>query len=291
LASQRRILAILNPAAGGGRASRRFERVLPRLRQLGKVEVATTTAPGHAEELARAADASVVVAAGGDGTVHEVVNGLLAVPASRALAVAPLGTGCDFARNLGMRGREGRWNGRERRIDVGHAKFTDGTTRYFVNAANLGASTASPRRVNSSALLRRAGAAAYVIAGLPEVVRRPTQTYEVQHDGEVARATELLNLSICNGPRFGGGLCLVPEARLDDGALHVAAIGALGVGALLNALRVGYSAGTAPRPGVETRAVGEIRVVGEGNVELDGEIPGELPATFRITRRAISVLV
>lgn len=298
-APERQILAIVNPAAGGGRGARRFEPLRGDLeRWPGRLQVRTTSKRGDAERLAgwAAADGiDLVVAVGGDGTVHEVVNGILAADggARPGLAIIPVGTGCDFAVSLGLPARASATAPRRSvRVDVGRMRCTTGDgkkVRFFLNAANMGASTAAARRIRDSALLKRAGAVAYVAAGLPEVLARTATRFVVAESGGVERAEYLLNLSVCNGPRFGGGLTLAPQATLFDGEFHVARIGRGSLVGLLRTLSAGYSQPLCPPPGVEVHGVKRLTVDGEAAIEMDGEISGRLPAEFTLLPQALEV--
>ncbi len=296
--SRRRVLVIVNPAAGGGRGLRRFASRRHEIESWPvDLQIKTTAAPGDAEALATAAtNVDLVVAVGGDGTVHEVVNGLLSSSAPPPpLAILPVGTACDFARNLGSSAvRAGRMPSQRIAVDVGRASVTLGPAqveRFFVNAANMGASTAASRRVNDSVVLRRVGAAAYVLAGLPEILSRPAADYAWLNDGRERRTERLLNLSVCNGARFGGGLCLAPAATLTDHLLHVARIATRSHLGLLRTLAAGYADRAAPPPGVRVNSTRTITIEGDGPVELDGELLGTLPATFSIVPGGLDLLV
>lgn len=300
-ASTRRILAIVNPAAGGGRGARRFDPLRGALESWpGRLVVSTTRERGDAERLA--ADAAregfaLLVAVGGDGTVHEIVNGILGSDseAPPALAVVPVGTGCDFASSLGLSvPASAAPPSRSQRVDVGMVRCTTPTgtkTRFFLNAANMGASTAAARRVEDSVLLKRVGVMAYVAAGLPEVLVRPATRLDVTEPGGPARTEKLLNLSVCNGPRFGGGLTLAPQATLFDGTFHLARIRRGNLFDVLRTLSAGYSGPLRPPPGVDVRAVTRLTVAGGAPIEVDGELPGRLPAEFEILPGALEVLL
>lgn len=295
------IHVILNPAAGRGKAERRLRACLPWLeRHGGEPRIVPTTKRGEAVALARQAaaeGAGIVAAAGGDGTLHEVVNGLVrdSVEPRPAVVPLPVGTGCDFARNIGMRRQAPSPTAGivERVVDVGEltCEGREGrVTRCFVNAVNAGATTASALRVNRSAALRALGSAAYVAAGVPELIARPTRRYTLrwatgQDEGEY------LAVSVCNGARFGGGLALAPGASFDDGRLHVATVAPTGLFGLLRLLAIGYQPGTTPRPGVSARAVSEVSIDGEGPVEVDGELPGSLPVRIRCLPGALRLLL
>ena len=295
------VRVILNPAAGRGQAARRLRAWLPWLEyHCGTPHIVETARRGEAVDLARQAaaeGASVVAAAGGDGTLHEVVNGLVREGRAAPAAVVPLpvGTGCDFARNVGMsraapRGGAGL---REMNVDVGEVtcEGAEGAvTLCFMNAVNAGATTASALRVNRSAALRALGSAAYVVAGVPELIARPTRRYRLRWQGGTDEG-EYLAVSVCNGARFGGGLALVPGARFDDGQLHLGTVAPTGVLGLLRLLAIGYQPDATPRPGVSARAVVEVSIEGAGPVEVDGELPGNLPAGIRCLPGVLRLLL
>ena len=133
---------IVNPRAGSGRAGRAFDGIRPVLeRRLGAVDVAFTEGPAHAIDLAREAvrgGKKLVIAVGGDGTLHEVANGVLDAGAAASVGYVGQGTGGDFRRTLGIEHRldayvEAIAAGRERRIDVGKVSYVDRLTRGFRN--------------------------------------------------------------------------------------------------------------------------------------------------------------
>lgn len=210
------LCVIYNPSAGRGRAAPRLEALRRDLG--GRAEFQATAAAAHAEELARAAaDAGYVVvgAAGGDGTVHEVANGLLqAGKPDVALTVFPIGSANDYAHSLGL--APGWWLGEAtfRQVDVGLAKTTSGRERYFVNGAGVGfngAVTLESRRVR---FLQ--GVPLYGVALLRALWRHfhaPLLTLTT--DGATTRAPTLA-LSIALGRREGN-FVLAPNAVLDDG--------------------------------------------------------------------------
>lgn len=264
------------------------------------MRVQTTKKRGDAEYQAATAAANgidIVVAVGGDGTAHEVVNGILSVNERDrpALALLPVGTGCDFARSLGLPERtSGVEPSRTVWVDVGRVRCAtdDGTReRFFLNAANMGASTESARRIKGSGLLKRAGAVAYVVAGIPEVLVRPATRFVWAEPGADEQIDHLLNLSVCNGPRFGGGLTLAPDATLFDGTLHLARFEQGSLVGLLRTLAEAYSRRRQPPRGVDVRRVTALRVDGDAVIEADGEILGRLPADLAVLPLALEVLL
>ncbi len=219
-----RVPVILNPAAGRGSAGEREEEINHVFAELGlQAVIHRTEGPGHATELAcelSGRGAPVVVAAGGDGTVNEVAQAL--VGTDTALALLPLGSGNDFARALGIpphlpQAAEVIARGRERRVDVGEAQG-----RYYLNALGMGIDGQIAHDYRTHKFLR--GEVGYLLATVYEVLRFRPVAVEVELN-HVRVQGELLAVAAMNGPWAGGGFCLAPQARLDDGLLDLALLG------------------------------------------------------------------
>ncbi|MBX3462583.1 MAG: diacylglycerol kinase family lipid kinase [Planctomycetes bacterium] len=221
---------IANPRAGRGRGARRGERLAAALRAARMpFELRRTDGPGHAQALASAAPGGVV-AVGGDGTVHEVLNGLRPHGDRLGpLSVLAAGSGNDFARNAGfpraasaLVARLGA--GTTRTIDVGVATYDDGRAthrRRFANDAGIGFE--ADVLAAAAGLRWPRGRLLYVLATLRALRRqRPVDCrVDAAADGPPPAAGPLLFASACNGPRVGGGLPFAPAARLDDGLLDL----------------------------------------------------------------------
>lgn len=298
-------ILILNPTARRGKAGRAWERLKSELRYWRTMpEVVETQYPGHGTELARqatAAGASLVIAAGGDGTAHEVVQGLMEAEAGAegtAFAHLPLGTGCDLARGLGLPTNpsgilRGLRTGKDIYLDVGVADMSMGAEtvrRYFLNAATVGLGPAVVRRVQGSKALRRFGKRAYTLAALQEIFSaRPYQISWQTDDGRRDDAM-VLQMFISNGPSVAGGMRPSPEASFMNGELHVVIIGALSVGAALAQFRRLDRGRPFNHPDIRSFACRSIDLDGpELEVETDGEIAARLPA--RLSVRAGGLLV
>lgn len=292
------VAIILNPAAGKGRGARRYAAMggLPEAWRGAEVQV--TSGSGHAAVLAERAaraGARLLVVAGGDGTLHESVNGLMRVPESDrpTLAHLPVGTGCDFARGIGLVdetrrpvGDPERW--RPRAVDIVEIESGDGTRRWFVNAANVGLGPTVARWVGHPAW-RGAGRAAYEVAAAVAILASRPRLLRLRYDGiEVEAPT--LNLSICNGPYFGGGMQPCPRARADDGKLDGAWVGDIGRLAALVRLPGLMRGRLREHPRLRRFTTRELSVQGEGAVEADGEIAAALPVIFRVRAGAVRVL-
>jgi diacylglycerol kinase family enzyme len=223
------LCVIFNPAAGRGRAAVRLEQL--RRGWGARAEFRPTQFPGHAEELALEAARSgfaVVAAAGGDGTVHEVANGLLrAGPTAAAFAVVPVGSANDYAHSIGLDGKPG--PGREpvpgvRSVDVGVIRDAAGRERYFVNCLGLGLNGAVT--LESRKIRRLQGMALYGLATLRALwYHYACPDMRITIDEDTWRSPTLL-LSVCLGRREGG-FVMAPRARLDDGLFDYLHVGTL----------------------------------------------------------------
>lgn len=225
------LLVIANPRAGRGRGRSRAEQLAQHLRAAAvPFELQSTAHPGHAVELAAAAN-GLVVAVGGDGTVHEILNGLRPRDGRLGpLAVLPSGSGDDFAGAIGAPRTaaalvERLRTGAVRTIDVGVAEFAGENgvqRRRFANNAGLGFEAEVVAAAANARWLR--GRPLYLAATLRAVWRQRVVDCEltstVAGTTTVTRAPVLF-VSSCNGGRVGGGLPFAPAARLDDAEFDV----------------------------------------------------------------------
>jgi diacylglycerol kinase family enzyme len=221
---------IFNPKAGKGRAKSRLEELM---RVLGsRAEYQRTTYPGHADELAEKAAQSgfaVVVAAGGDGTVHEVCNGLLRAHRPDVdFAVYPIGSANDYAHSVVWNFPEADRN-EVRAVDVGRVRAANGRERFFVCCLGLGfngAVTLEARRIKESHPDLE-GVLLYGLAALRALkyhLRSPKM--ELVIDDQTALRLPTFMFSVLVGRREGG-FVMAPEARLDDGWLDYVHCGSL----------------------------------------------------------------
>lgn len=226
-------MLIINPNADMGNAWRRVADLRPLVQAYGnEVEWAGTVYPTHAMELARhAAEQGFerVVAIGGDGTVHEVVNGLMQVPKERrpALGVVPMGSGNDFAYAVGLpkdpaQALRRALTGQPRWVDIGVVEDERGRREYWDNTIGIGFDATVTIRSHQIPVVR--GFLMYFIAVVQTILlnhEAPRMTIETDQG---TWEKELLMLVACNGPREGGGFLVVPDAVPDDGLIHYAAV-------------------------------------------------------------------
>ncbi len=290
---------IFNPTAKGDKA-RRFRE------HLGEAASACTVKPtacvGDAQRLAEAAVAEgfdTIVAAGGDGTVNEVLNGLAAAPGGleRArLAVLPLGTVNVFARELRLPLKLATaWSailgGRETRIDLPQAEFETSrgpARRFFAQLAGAGLDARAIELV-SWRWKKRVGPLAYVAAGLSAMT-------EAQPRITVTAGTQAASGSLVligNGRLYGGDYGVFPGADMSDGQLDVCVFPQVNWGTLIRCGPELLLRGTLPASKT-VRLRGEVvRLTAESHVpfELDGELVGQLPITFSVQRAGLRVVV
>jgi diacylglycerol kinase (ATP) len=310
-----RPFVIANPRSGGGRAGRTLAEVRALLeRRLGPVELECTERAGHAIDLARDAarrGASLVVAIGGDGTFHEVANGLLdaglAPEAMPPVGYVGLGTGGDFRRTLGIAHRldayaEAIAGGRSMRVDVGKLRYrkTDGTTatRWFVNVLSAGMGGLVDRYV-AETTKSFGGRAAYFVAScraLATCERGRLRCGVSLADEHHERQLDTYMLAICNGRYFGSGMQVAPMARPDDGRFEVVSMDAPGkVAFAASSIRI-YEGKHLASPGTQHFACDRLTVDLENDrardvflLDVDGEPLGGLPLEVELVPGALTV--
>jgi diacylglycerol kinase (ATP) len=295
-----RLAAIVNPAAGRGAAARRWPPLEAALRShFADMPVYSTRGPGDAERLAAALAAERcerLVVAGGDGTLNEVLNGLMRQPEPRpALAIVPTGSAADYARllNLPHEPRELALRiaeGTPRRVDIGRATLGGGEPRYFLNmaSAGLGAEVVGSR---AFARLRPLGSPAYLVTAAVALARRQARPAVIEV-GETRLELPLTHVAIGCGAFQGGGLRMCPAARLDDGLFEVTVIGTVGLGDLLTNVPLLFNGRLGTHPQVTMLRGRRVRVKAAAALaaELDGEAAGTLPFEAEVIPGAISLL-
>ncbi|HUP90213.1 MAG TPA: diacylglycerol kinase family protein [Longimicrobiales bacterium] len=269
---------VLNPKSGGGRAYRRRDYVVRQLADRGvHAEIHLTEAPGHAVTIARKlsdAGADRVVAAGGDGTMHDVANGILQSKGNAAMGVLPLGTGNDFAKVVAgsQIPFETIAGGRPTRFDVGHASWERGN-EYFVNGMGTGIDVEVVRQLHR--LPNMPGPAKY-LAGL----LRALVAYKPVELGAIENGTteehRVMMMAVGNGVCQGGGFYLTPDSSTNDGKLNLCVVNAIPLwqvpAVLPRVLRGTHESHAA----VSARTIEQIRFEARGENSLYFQLDGEL---------------
>jgi diacylglycerol kinase (ATP) len=300
-------LIIVNPRSADGSTGRRWPEIERGLRaRLPALDIAFTERPGHATDIAREAAARYgrIALVGGDGTLNEVVNGLIVddriVWPDVALGIIPRGTGGDFVRSVGIpRDLEGAAErlatGTAREVDVGkvHYRRPDGSegVRYFINEGEIGMGAAVCEAVNRSSK-RWGGRLSFLRAILVTALRYPDQEIMLSLDGTPAERVIISNIWLANGQYSGGGIRSGPRARLDDGLLDVVQIGSAGILEKLMGLRKLRSGAFVDRPNVVYRTARRVEAESAASVpvEVEGEPIGTLPASFEVIGERLRVI-
>ncbi|HVS81890.1 MAG TPA: diacylglycerol kinase family protein [Pyrinomonadaceae bacterium] len=309
-------LVIVNPASADGATQENWPKIASDLRtHFGAFSVALTEAIGDGRSLATAAaqqGTKLIIACGGDGTISEVTNGIIESNSEAELGILPSGTGGDFRRslkistNVATAARTLR-DGRTRLIDVGRVTFVNDAgereTRFFVNVASFGMSTAVLERQRSGDATkwlpsfgsRKLGSKlSYAAATVQTTLQSSPSEVYVQLDEQPERRQRIAEFAVANARYYGGAMKIAPDAKLDDGYFDVITIGdasafrilanspRLYFGAHLRMSEVSHSLAKQ----IVARAVRKDEVL---RVELDGELVGRLPVTFQIVPRALRV--
>ncbi len=304
-------IVIVNPQAGNGRTEKIWPNIESALeKSIGSFEVLQTTCRGDATDLSRKIlkeDAARIVAVGGDGHLNEVLNGFiendLPVNAESRLSFVMTGTGCDFQRSLGI---SGKWqnavaklkDAKVRKIDVGKVTYTaaDKTQkiRYFDNIASFGLSGAVDHCLEHSRLRDYLGGSPlFLWATIKTVFTHPNQSIRFRiDDGPEEEICSRLGL-LANGRYFGGAMHAAPEAELEDGLLDLLMLKEISVAKFLWHLPKIYKGTHLKIPEIFFQKVRKFTAESSEQVilDIDGESPGYLAATFEVLPKILNLQI
>ncbi|MBZ9894080.1 diacylglycerol kinase family lipid kinase [Mesorhizobium sp. BR1-1-6] len=305
---------VLNPIAGGGWLKRHWSEVAASLKNhFGDFELRETQAEGDAERLALDLAANgfdLVIAAGGDGTASEVADGLLQASKENGraseLGLLPCGTGIDFARGLGLPKEVDATlkriaEAKGRAVDAGRICYIDDhgalASRHFVNIASLGLSGATDRAVNADK--RKGNVAAktlFLCRTVVEFARYRFQDVTISVDDGAPVEARMALVAVANGKFFGGGMMIAPDAELTDGQFDIVILRAASKLKLIWDIRLLYGGRHRNHPAITILRGKKVVVEPLGDVEkngalvdIDGESPGRIPATFEILPGALTL--
>lgn len=307
-------LVIVNPKSAAGATESRWAEIAADFRtHFGAFQVAFTKKHGDGIALAKRGAAQgrkFIIACGGDGTINEVANGILESNSEIELGILPSGTGGDFRKTLGF-STEIRENartlreGKTKKIDVGRVTFqnfaNEKVSRYFLNVASFGLSASIIENVKSTTALKWLphdlirGKASFALSTLQEVLALEFKTVRVKMDETEEKHLNTINFCVCNSRFFGGGMKIAPNAKINDGFFDIVNIGDIKTARiLLNAYTL-YLGTHLTLPEVKSTLAKEIEVFptdkNEIHIEVDGELPGKLPAKFEILPEFLKVRV
>jgi diacylglycerol kinase (ATP) len=293
-----KLLVIFNPGAAYGRSPRKLADIKSKFRNLGiSAHVKQTKHPGHGSELVAKSKLSGfdgVIAAGGDGTVFEVLNGLYEHPkaARIPMGLLPIGTGNAFARDLGL--APGAWSEaidllvrkKIRQVDVGQVRFA-GNSYYFLNIIGMGFSVDAGL---SAQKIKFLGNSAYTLATLWRVLKLKSYPLVMEIDGVTIRADNVF-VTISNTRYTGTHFMIAPTASIDDGQLVVTLLRGLPRRRLLRLFPTIYSGQHVEYEEVSTHKAAEIKIHSPQAMLLgpDGEFRGRTPAEISCLHRDLSI--
>jgi len=299
------LVLIANPNAGRGRA----DQALPRVEKVLKDEnlsyrIVRTTHPGHAAEAARQAlrdGERYLVAVGGDGTVHEVVNGMIEdsepLAPDAVLGVVATGSGCDFVRSFGLphdaEQAAGHLAGDQvRTIDVGAVTCAEyGGTRCFVNIAEVGLGAAVVARAAGLKIGRFLGGARYATGFWLTLPRFRPAAVRLDADGQY-HAWRAFNVVVANCRFYGGGMQISPNSDPCDRLLDVLVMTGPKTDSFTTLPKV-YQGAHLPHRNIAELRAAQLSIEADPGfpVEADGELLGTTPASFRVIPGAIRLKV
>ena len=289
---------IFNPTAGRNQGAKRKDEAQAHLG--AAFEWIPTQRPGHAIELARAAAKKheVVVAYGGDGTVGDVMRGILLAqkdgdaPHEATLGIIPVGTGNDMARNLklSLEIREACatiLGGVTKRIDIGTVNGTP-----FINNAGTGFDAAVMHTMNTGIRFLR-GQPAFLLAIVKTLARYKPFALTMTADEGEQRTLRVFMVSILNGKVYAAGMEAAPHAEVDDGRLDVLIIKEMPKGKLIPVIQLVRTGQHLNHPAVEMLQVRKLTInaIPPQPLNIDGEVRGLTPMVVEVLPRALNVLV
>lgn len=288
---------IVNPTAGHGRAMQTWRKVEILAKAAGEYGIKITQHPRHGEELAREAVAEGydrVIVLGGDGTVNEVIQGL--VHTDVPLAVIPTGTGNDWVRTAGVprdidKAFQIAYYGQVARHDVG---FVTGQ-RYFMNIAGVGFDAETSRFLNDNAKLLKLvpGTLPTLLSIVGTLFRFRGAPMTCIIDGERVTAPRLFLMAVGLNQYYGGGMQILPQAVPDDGYFDLVWADDLPLSALPGLMGKIYKGQHLSHPKVQVRRAKRVRIESEQPVayHLDGDVAGSTPVEFELVPQALSVML
>lgn len=281
---------LIKPAV---KKSRRGRRIIAELKSLGAIELEGTSSTQlrtEMENLQNSHPFLVVVACGGDGTVHLALNSLpnMEIP----IAVIPLGTGNDFARYIGIKnpieGIETLRSGAARTLDFGVVTLANNETRKYVGVASCGFDAQVNERANT--YRGPAGTLKYLLALLVELSKLSARELDITLSGDTKSKQTLTLVAIGNTSSYGGGMKMCPSADANDGLLEVTFVAKVSRRILLRVLPKVFWGTHVKHPLVTQASCEGIDVGGDSfPVYADGERVGQGPVSIRVVAGGLRV--
>jgi YegS/Rv2252/BmrU family lipid kinase len=296
---------IVNPMASGGITRIKWPNIRRLLNKAGlKYDWVFTEGPCHATDIAKDAvnkGYKQVIAVGGDGTIHEVVNGLVDTSgkSEATLGIISTGTGNDFARSIGVHGAyrktvEQLAMTTEKVVDMGVVEWANGKNkkkqRIFVNMAGVGFDAAVLHATKKR--FRVVSAIPYWISGAYTFATYQPKDMTINIDGQTEKRKSL-GVIINNGYSFAGGMRMAPGADMADGLFDTVVLGDINKLEFIHGLSMVYKGTLGKHPKVSTYKAKNIDIKSKEPLYLqaDGELLGQAPASFRVLPQALRIAV
>ncbi len=296
---------IVNPVAGALSTKKKWPIISSLLQRLGvRFDFQYTEGVGHAIELAKDASSKGyqhVVAVGGDGTINEVANGIMASKNTKdtSMGIISTGTGSDFIRSAGIphdyvKACSCLSTGHPKPVDIGIVEYHKNNIpmqRYFINTAGIGFDAAVIASVEKSSK-KLGGTFPFVLGLLRTIITYKNKPVTIT-TGNTQETKSVVSVMVANGNYAGGGMKFAPEAKLDDGLLDMLIISDMGKFELLRTFPRVYKGTHITHPKVKLIRTDNVRVdsVDKLPVYADGELLGEGPVVFRLVPSVLNVTV
>ncbi|MFW6280623.1 MAG: diacylglycerol/lipid kinase family protein [Halanaerobium sp.] len=302
-------MAIINPASNGGKTAEKWPGFYNYFNNSNlEIEEVYTEYRGHAVELAKYAlfnGYNYIMAVGGDGTLNEIINGLIEkdklLNPDLKLIIFSQGTGSDLIRTLNISSQvkdifKNIKRGKIEKIDIIKAAYTnkenDRESRYFVNAADCGMGAEVAARVNKKNKTKT-GSISYLSAVLLSLFKYRNKEVEIYADGLKIYNGRLNTVIAANGKYFGGGIKIAPDAELSSRQINVVLLKDFSrLGIILNLIK-GYKGSHLKHPKVDSFKAKTLKIYSKPkmNLEVDGENIAETPVLFSVLEDQLSVIV
>ena len=304
-----KIMVVVNPHSANGATGTEWPKIKGYLEDtLGRFDFTLTKGMGDATTITRKAldkGYDVILSVGGDGTNNEIINGFFQdkdlIRKDATFGCISRGTGSDLIKTLKIPktlpdGVQTVLNGKRHAIDIGrmtHVNHEDKQVlRYFINIASFGMGGAVDEKVNMTSK-RFGGFLSFLWATLSTLLRYQNQRVTLKVDDEIVREERIVNIAIANGQYFGGGMHVAPNAAMDDGLFDVIILGDFTKQeAMIQGAKI-YRGTHIRHPKVDHFRATRIEAMSSERVllDVDGEQPGRLPASFEVVPGALHVFV
>jgi diacylglycerol kinase (ATP) len=303
-----KIAFIVNPHAAAGSAGKSWPHIEALARdRLGAFQVFFSTGPGDATRLTREAlsqGAETIVCVGGDGTLNEVVNGLMGedgpIRPDVAVGFIPRSTGCDLIKTVSIDRKLDRAmdiirDAHTRILDLGRIHYQDHRNnpsyRYFHNIASFGLGGEVDERVNKTTKAL-GGFLSFIGATLVSLLKYDKKRIHLKVDDAFDGEINVWNIAVANGQYHGGGMLVAPGAQVDDGLFQVTVIGDLTLPEVFLNLPKLYNGKIYEVAKVRSFVGKRVEASSDQKVllDVDGEQIGTLPVVIEIVPRAITLI-